>query len=154
MCFGSRCQRCNLRSSLRHLPKPVDYHPLRCHRRRTYDRDCFDVIIVRLTTGCSWVDAEKLTGATVSDTTARSRKDEWKEAGVFDLLVIETLNAYDRIIGLDLTEVAVDGSLHKSPCGGNWQESNRSRKARMEVINCHRQVCHTNRIHDRWGKPQ
>ena len=28
------------------------------------------------------------------------------------------IGAYDRIIGLDLSDVAVDGSLHKSPCGG------------------------------------
>ena len=27
-------------------------------------------------------------------------------------------HAYDRIIGLDLSEVAIDGSLHKAPCGG------------------------------------
>ena len=25
---------------------------------------------------------------------------------------------YDRVIGLDLSEVSIDGSLHKAPCGG------------------------------------
>jgi putative transposase len=30
----------------------------------------------------------------------------------------EALAAFDRIIGLDLSEVAVDGSLHKAPYGG------------------------------------
>lgn len=46
--------------------------------------DCFEVILVRLVTGCSWEDAERLCGTKVSDTTARSRRDEWVEAGVFE----------------------------------------------------------------------
>ncbi len=37
---------------------------------------------------------------------------------MFDKLLDEALAAYDRIIALDLSEVAVDGSLHKAPCGG------------------------------------
>ena len=37
---------------------------------------------------------------------------------MFDGLVDETLCGYDRIIGLDLSEVAVDGSQHKAPFGG------------------------------------
>jgi hypothetical protein len=39
-------------------------------------------------------------------------------AGVFDQLCAHARHAYDRIIGLDLSEVAIDGSLHKAPCGG------------------------------------
>jgi transposase len=30
----------------------------------------------------------------------------------------DALEGYDRIIGLDFSDVSVDGSLHKSPCGG------------------------------------
>ena len=37
--------------------------------------------------------------------------------GVRQALVEQAIAAYDRIIGLDLSEVAVDGSLHKAPCG-------------------------------------
>ena len=37
---------------------------------------------------------------------------------MFDLLAAEALNAYDRIITLNLDVVAIDGSLHKAPCGG------------------------------------
>jgi hypothetical protein len=37
---------------------------------------------------------------------------------VFDQLRDEAVTAFDRIIGLDLTEVAIDGSLHKAPYGG------------------------------------
>ncbi len=54
----------------------------------------------------------------VSDTTLRARRDEWIREGVFDDLVDEALASYDRIVGLDLTETAVDGSQHKAPCGG------------------------------------
>ena len=54
----------------------------------------------------------------VSDTTLRARRDEWIAAGVFDQLEAEARAAYDRIIELDLDVVAIDGSLHKAPCGG------------------------------------
>jgi len=37
---------------------------------------------------------------------------------VFDRLCAEALDAFDRVIGLDLAVVAVDGSIHKAPCGG------------------------------------
>ena len=100
------------------IPVLVDTHPLGCHRLRAPDRDCFQVILVRLATGCSWQDAERLCGSKVSDTTARSRRNEWLTAGVLDAVAAEAISAYDRIIGLDLSDVALDGSLHKSPCGG------------------------------------
>lgn len=98
------------------LPAPlVDDHPLGCHRPRVADRTCFEGILVRLVTGCSWVDAERLVGNQVSDTTLRARRDEWVAAGVFDALADEALAAYDRIIGLDLADCAVDASLQKAP---------------------------------------
>ncbi len=100
------------------IPEPVDSHPLGCHRRRVPDRVCFEGILVRLATGCSWEDTERLLQHRVSDTTLRSRRDEWIQAGVFDQLAEEALTGYDRIIELDLSEVAVDGSQHKAPCGG------------------------------------
>ena len=54
----------------------------------------------------------------VSDTTLRTRRDEWIAAGVFDQLEIEARAGYDRILELDLDVVAIDGSLHKAPYGG------------------------------------
>jgi hypothetical protein len=36
------------------------------------------------------------------------------------------LEAYDRMIGLDLSDLAVDGSITKSPCGGEVSGRNRS----------------------------
>jgi transposase len=101
------------------LPSPpVGGHPLGCHRARVPDRVCFEGILIRLVTGCAWVDAEQLLGRAVSDTTMRARRDEWLAAGVFDALATEALAAYDRIIGLDLSDCAVDGSQHKAPTGG------------------------------------
>ena len=100
------------------LPVGGGDHPLGCHRPRIPDRVCFEGIVVRLVTGCSWVTAEKLVGNRVSDTTLRARRDEWIDAGVFDALAAEALGAYDRIVGLDLSEASVDGSVHKAPCGG------------------------------------
>jgi transposase len=93
----------------------VDDHPLGCHRPRIDDRTCFAGILVRLVTGCSWVDAERLLGGAVSDTTMRQRRDEWVAAGVFDQLADEALAAYDRVIGLDLSDCSVDASLQKAP---------------------------------------
>jgi transposase len=98
-------------------PNPDD-HPLGCHRLRVPDRLCFWGMLIRLTTGCSWVDVEAILEFRVSDTTLRDRRDEWIAAGVFDRLRDEALAGYDRIIELDLREVSLDGSIHKAPCGG------------------------------------
>lgn len=99
-------------------PVPADDHPLGCHRRRTSDRLCFEGLLIRLVTGCSWVDAERLLGGAVSDTTLRARRDEWVAAGVFDDMAEEALAAYDRVIGIDLTDCSVDASVHKAPRAG------------------------------------
>ncbi len=100
------------------LPERLDAHPLGCHRPRVSDRLCFRGILIRLTTGSSWVDIEAILDHQVSDTTLRARRDEWIAADVFERLKAEATAAFDRIIGLDLSEVALDGSLHKAPYGG------------------------------------
>jgi transposase len=91
-------------------------HPLGCHRPRISDRDCFEAILFRLVTGCSWDVAGRLGKG--GETTLRRRRDEWVAAGAFQHLVEEAINAFDKMIGLDLSEVSVDGSLHKAPMGG------------------------------------
>ncbi len=99
------------------LPEPApDTHPLGCHRPRISDRDCFEAILFRLVTGCSWDVAGRLGKA--GETTLRRRRNDWLAAGVFDRFVDEAIDGYDRIVGLDLSEVAIDGSQHKAPCGG------------------------------------
>ena len=100
------------------LPVREVVHPLGRHRKRIPDRLCFRGMLIRLVTGASWEDTERLLEHQVSDTTLRSRRDEWIAAGVFDQLRDRALAAYDRIIGLNLAEVCIDGSNHKARCGG------------------------------------
>ncbi len=101
------------------LPRVPDRHPLGCHRPRVSDRLCLQGIVWRLVLGCSWVSAEILLDNQVSDTTLRRRRDEWIAAGVFDQIAAEALAAWDRIMGLRLSDVCIDGSIHKAPCGGD-----------------------------------
>jgi transposase len=99
-----------------YLPRHVDDHPLGCHNPRTTDRECFWGILIRLVTGCSWDVAGRI--SETSESTLRRRRDEWERAGVFRAVASEAVTGYDKVIGLDLTEVAIDGSLHKAPFGG------------------------------------
>ena len=84
------------------------------------------------------------------------RRDEWIAAGLFDRIANEAISGYDKVIGLDLSEVAVDGSLHKAPSWrrGNGQEADRSSEARMEVIHPHRPLRDPDRLDGRRGEPQ
>jgi transposase len=112
------------------LPRrAADEHPLGCHRPRIRDRDCFEAILFRLVTGCSWVTAGRLGKG--GQATLRRRRDEWIAAGVFDALFAEALAAYDRVVGLDLSEVSVDGSLHKAPCGGEGTGANPTDRGKL-----------------------
>ena len=90
-------------------------HPLGCHRRRIGDRVVFDKLIQVLRFGCSY---EGIADTTCSATTIRNRRDEWITAGVFARLKQLALDAYDRIVGLLLGDVAVDGCITKAPGGG------------------------------------
>lgn len=113
------------------LPTPIDSHPLGCHRPRVDDRLCFRGVLIRLVTGASWVDIEAILDHQVSDTTLRARRDEWIAAGVFDQVLTEANAAFDRVIGLDLSEVALDGSLHKAPYGGEGTGPNPTDRAKL-----------------------
>ncbi len=113
------------------LPSPGDTHPLGCHRPRVPDRLCFRGILIRLVTGASWVDIEAILDHQVSDTTLRARRDEWIDAGVFDRLEAEAMAAFDRVVGLDLSEVSLDGSLHKAPYGGEGTGPNPTDRAKL-----------------------
>jgi transposase len=101
-----------------HVSKP---HPLGRHRRRIADRDVLNAIFFVLRTGCQWkaLDATGL----CKGSTAHSRFQEWVQAGVFARLWDEALRDYDELIGLNFAWMALDGSLHKAPLGG---EKNRS----------------------------
>jgi hypothetical protein len=48
----------------------------------------------------------------------RRRRDEWIDAGVLDLVEQTARQAYDRMIGLELQDLSLDGCITKAPCGG------------------------------------
>ncbi|GGM65815.1 transposase [Micromonospora sonchi] len=90
-------------------------HPLGCHRRRIADRIVFDKLLQVLRFGCSY---EAVADSTCSATTIRNRRDEWINLGVFAQLKAIALDAYDRIVGLLLDNLAIDGCITKAPGGG------------------------------------
>jgi len=97
------------------LPDREVVHPLGCHRPRIPDRIVFDKLVQVLVLGVSYA---KIADSTCSATTIRDRRDEWVGAGVFEALEQLCLLAYDRVVGLNLEHVAVDGCITKAPCGG------------------------------------
>lgn len=100
-------------------PRPV--HPLGCHRQRIPDHVCFMAILLRHLHGLSWESTEQIMGFAgyrVSDTTLRTRRNEWVDAGVFELLAAVAINGYHHLIGLDLEHVSLDASDQLAPCGG------------------------------------
>ena len=97
------------------LPKRHDTHPLGCHRPRIPDRVVFDKLIQVLVFGCAY---ERIADHTCSERTLRRRRDEWITAGIMAGLERITRDAYDRMIGLNLADLAVDGCITKAPCGG------------------------------------
>jgi len=86
-----------------------------CHRRRIADRVVFDKLIQVLRFGCSY---EGIADSTCSATTLRARRDEWINLGVFAALARIARDSYDRIVGLMLDDIAVDGCITKAPGGG------------------------------------
>jgi transposase len=97
------------------LPQREDTHPLGCHRPRIPDRVIFDKLIQVLVFGCGY---RRIDDHTCSASTLRRRRDEWIAAGLAEQLHLLVLAAYDRMIGLQLDNVAVDGCITKAPCGG------------------------------------
>ena len=97
------------------LPERRTDHPLGCHRSRISERVVFEKLMQVLVFGCAY---ERIADASCSESTLRRRRDEWIELGLMERLRQICLEAYDRLIGLELSEVAVDGCVTKAPCGG------------------------------------
>jgi hypothetical protein len=75
----------------------------------------FEKLVQVLVFGCAY---ERIADESCSATTLRRRRDEWIEAGSMETLEELTLESYDRIIGLELFEVAIDCCITKAPRGG------------------------------------
>jgi transposase len=97
------------------LPEREVNHPLGCHRSRIPDRVVFEKLVQVLVFGCAY---RRIADEECSATTLRDRRDEWIACGVMETLRRIALEAYDRAIGLELADVAVDGCITKAPCGG------------------------------------
>ncbi|WP_328625883.1 IS5 family transposase [Streptomyces sp. NBC_00353] len=100
------------------LPDRAEFdpdHPLGCHRRRIPDRVVFDHVVQALIHGSGY---ERISSPGCSDRTIRRRVKLWAQMGISQALHRIALEAYDRMIGLDLDEISVDGCITKAPCGG------------------------------------
>jgi transposase len=97
------------------LPERKTNHPLGCHRPRIPDRVVFEKLVEVLVFGCAYW---RIADEGCSATTLRRRRNEWIEAGVMATLRELALEAYDKLIGLQLSDVAVDCCITKAPCGG------------------------------------
>jgi transposase len=90
-------------------------HPLGCHRPRIPDRVVFEHVIAALVHGSGY---ERIASPGCSDATIRRRLKEWAAVGLSERVHTLALQAYDRMIGLDLDDLAVDGCITKAPGGG------------------------------------
>ena len=97
------------------LPERQTSHPLGCHRPRIPDRIVFEKLVQVLVFGCAY---EKIADGSCSATTLRRRRDEWIASGVIDSLREMAFEFYDRIVGLEPSELVVDSCITKAPCGG------------------------------------
>jgi transposase len=97
------------------LPQRNAEHPWGSHRPRIPDRVIFEKLVQVLVFGCAY---RRIADGSCSATTLRRRRDEWIEAGAMDALEEIARDSYDRIIGLELSEIAVDCCITKAPCGG------------------------------------
>jgi hypothetical protein len=97
------------------LPERSTNHPLGCHRPRVPDRVVFEKLVEILVFGCAYW---RIADESCSESTLRRRRDEWIGLGLMEKLREISLGAYDRLIGLELSDLAVDGCITKAPCGG------------------------------------
>ncbi|MET9603335.1 IS5 family transposase [Streptomyces sp. NPDC006459] len=90
--------------------------PLGCHRRRIADRSVFEHVVLALVHGSGY---ERISTPGCSDRTIRRRVKQWAELGISEKVHALALEAYDRIIGLGLSGISVDGCIAKAPSGGD-----------------------------------
>jgi hypothetical protein len=96
-------------------PAVAPSHPLGRHRARIADRVVFEHVIAALVHGSGY---ERIASSGCSDRTIRRRLHEWAAAGLAEHVHSLALRAYEKMIGLDLDDLAVDGCITKAPGGG------------------------------------
>lgn len=90
-------------------------HPLGCHREWIPNRLVFEHVIAALVHGSGY---ERIATSGCSDRTIRRRLADWAEMGLAEQVHRLALAAYERMIGLDLADLAVDGCITQAPGGG------------------------------------
>jgi len=103
-------------------------HPLGCHNPRVPDRSAMDAILLVLRTGMQW-HALKATGV-CHPSSAYRRFREWLKAGVFQEFWRQGLLAYDALVGIHWTWLAIGGALGKAPLGGKKTGPNPTDRAK------------------------
>jgi transposase len=116
------------------IPKPVDNHPLGCHRQRIDNRIAMNGIYFVLRTGCQWgaLDSTNICKHSV----AHKRFQEWVRAGVFQEFWKRGLLMYDKIKGIGWKWISLDGAMTKAPLGGEKTGANptdRAKKGQKEA---------------------
>jgi hypothetical protein len=96
-------------------PTTAPTHPLGCHRRRGPDRVEFDHVVAAMMHGSRY---ERTATPGCSDRTIRRQVRTLADAGLTERLHTLVLTQFDRLIGLDLADLAVDGCITKAPGGG------------------------------------
>jgi hypothetical protein len=96
-------------------PTVAPTHPLGRHRPRVPDRVVFEHAVAALVHGSGY---ERIATPGCSDRTIRRRLHEWAEAGLAEALHTLVLQQDDRMIGLEVGDLAADGCITKAPCGG------------------------------------
>lgn len=96
-------------------PEVSPTHPLGGHRPHVPDRVVFDHVVAALVHGSGY---ERIATPGCSDRTIRRRVRAWSDAGLATKLHALVITQYDRVIGLELDDIAVDGCITKAPGGG------------------------------------
>ena len=110
------------------IPKPVDNHPLKCHKPRIDNRKAMDGILFVMRTGCQW---QALDSTTIcKHSVAHDRFQEWTEEEVFKEFWRRGLLMYDETRGLNLKWQSIDGAMTKSPLGGDATGANPTDRAK------------------------
>ncbi len=91
----------------------MDSHPLGCRNPRIADRVVFDHVIAALVHGSGY---ERVATPGCSDRTIRRPVAYWAQLGIAGQLHALVLEAYDRMIGRELSELSADGCITKAPC--------------------------------------
>jgi len=124
-------------------PVVAPTHPLGCHRSSVPDQVVFEHVVAALVHGSGY---ERIASPGCSDRTIRRRVHAWAAAGLAETLHGLVLAQNDRMIGIELGDLAANGCITKAPSAGK-QGLKRSTVAGAKDVSLHLVSTGTNR-HD------